>query len=288
MDKPKLLACISGGETSGLMAYILNKRYGHLYDIVFTFQNTTREDNRTLDFVNNISINWGINIVWLEAVINPEKGKGITHRVVNYDTAKRDGSVFEAHIAKYGIPSSKSPHCTRDLKSNCAKDYARSIGWDKYIKAIGFRYDEPKRVNLVKAELSGQWYPLYDLKITKEDVNRFWSNQSFRLGIKEFEGNCRLCFKKSKRKLLTQILEDPEAVKWVIDMELKYPYNVNTGEDVYFFRGGESIFDLIEEAKMPFDKWAAPVNNQSSIFDIELDEQENCAESCEAFPIDEE
>jgi len=53
---------------------------------------------------------------------------------------------------------------------------------------------------------------------------------------------------------------------------------------VRFFRMNESINDLIEESKIPFNK----AIDQSLItdgadYDFELDEQEDCAESCEPF-----
>lgn len=284
--KQKLLACISGGETSGMMGYLLKQQYSHTYEIIYTFQNTGQEDERTLIFVDKIDKYFGLNIVWLEAVVNPDKRKGITHKIVNFETACRDGSVFESHIAKYGIPSASSPHCTRDLKAACTKHFCKTIGWKNYIKALGFRYDEPKRVNLIKAEKAKQWYPLYQHRIIKEHVKAFWAKQPFQLGLLEFEGNCKMCFKKSKRKLLTQILEHPEYVDWIIEMESKYPINKNTGAQNRFFRGNESIFDLLAESKLPFKKWVEPVYNNHPDFDIELDEQDSCAESCEPFPLD--
>lgn len=100
----------------------------------------------------------------------------------------------------------------------------------------------------------------------------------------EFEGNCKMCFKKSKRKLLTQILEHPEYVDWII--EQKYPINKNTGAQNRFFRGQESILDLLAESKLPFKKCIEPIYNNHPDFDIELDEQESCNESCEPFPLE--
>lgn len=143
---------------------MLKQQYSHTYEIIYTFQNTGQEDERTLVFVDKIDKYFGLNIVWLEAVVNPDKRKGITHKIVTFETACRDGSIFESHIAKYGIPCSASPHCTRDLKGACSKHFAKSIGWKNYIKVLGFRYDEPKRVNLIKAEKAKQWYPLYQHK----------------------------------------------------------------------------------------------------------------------------
>lgn len=125
----------------------------------------------------------------------------------------------------------------------------------------------------------------------------FWKQQPFDLQIKDYEGNCKLCHKKSRRKLLTQIVESPQDIPWVKTMEVKYEH-LKSGKKqrsgkkdkipVRFYRGNESIDDLIEESKFAFDK----AIDQSTItigarplsdFNIEMDEEEECAESCEPF-----
>lgn len=284
--KEIVIASISGGETSGMMAYILKQQYSYQYDIRYVFMNTSREDERTLIFLDKLDKYFNLNIVWLEAVINPIKGKGIKHSITNFKNAKRDGELFEQQISKQGLPSIKYPNCTRDLKSYTCKSYMREIGAENATIAIGYRFDEPKRVNLIKAEKAKQWYPLYNLKITKQDVKSFYKTLPFNLGLLEWEGNCKMCFKKSIRKLLTQLIADPASIKWIIDMELKYPTHPITGQRINMFRGSRSIFDLIEMAKEPFEMWEEPVYENTNFFDIELDEQESCSESCEAFPLD--
>lgn len=148
-----VIGSISGGETSGMLAKKLKTLHDKgIINCVFVFMNTGQEDNRTLDFIDKIDKYLGLNLVWLEAVVNPINGKGISHNIVSYETADRAGKVFESHIAKYGLPSSKAPHCTRDLKSGCCKSFINTLDWDDYVIAIGYRYDEPKRVNLIKAK----------------------------------------------------------------------------------------------------------------------------------------
>jgi len=218
---------------------------------------------------------------------------GTKHKLVTYQTCKRDGSVFEGIISKYGIPNKIYIHCTREGKKAPIDSFAKSIGWDDFITIIGYRADEPKRVNLINAKKSKQWYPLFEWGIVKADIKNFWSKQKFKLGLLEFEGNCRLCYKKSKRKLLTQIITDPNSVEWIKEMENKYRFFQKKGRDIssfpkegiMFFRENESINDLIEESKEPFDKWVEPIKSTMSLFDIELDEQDGCEESCEPFQI---
>lgn len=245
--------------------------------------NTSREKNRSLDFLHELDERFNLGVVWLEAVINPIKGIGVKHKITNYYTAKRDGSVFKALIAKAGIPSVKSPHCTRDLKTRTCLSYMREIGWEEAKIAIGYRFDEPTRVKIKNIEEHNHWYPLYEMGVTKSKVKSFYATLNFTLGLLEWQGNCKGCFKKSLRKLLTWILMEPEEIEWIIEMELLYPLGVSSNEPVFFFREKRSILDLIEMSKEDFELWIEPVYNNDDNFDFELDSQEDCSESCEAF-----
>ena len=308
--KKKFLCSTSGGETSATMAKLIKDKNSlqplpvfsntgkPLYtkyvndeiEVIFVFSNMSREDNRTLRFVENLKKYFGIACIWVEADV--QKGRvGTKHKIVNYHTAKRDGSVFERIIQKYGIPNKVYIHCTREGKKAPIDSFAKSIGWNDYTTIIGYRADEPKRVNLINAAKNKQWYPLYEWGIVKRDIKLFWDRQQFKLGLLEFEGNCRLCYKKSKRKLLTQIVSDPESVDWIRDMESKYRFFQKQGRDkasfpkegIMFFRENETIDDLIAESKNKFDKWEEPVKSTMQLFDFDLDQQDGCAESCEPF-----
>lgn len=307
----RILVSVSGGRTSATLAKLLkdkeklspvlvyNSSSKPLYwkyinelktkEYIFVFANTSREDNRTLLFIRNLERYFGIKCVWLEAVVNIGR-KACTHKMVSYNSAKRNGNVFENVISKYGIPNRMFLHCTRELKANPIKSFAKSIGWLDYTTVIGYRFDEPKRVNMATANKFKQWYPLYEWQVTKQDILNFWKRQVFDLGLEEWEGNCKLCHKKSKRKLLTQLVSDPQSATWVRDMETKYRYYEKVGannstikDGVLFFRGNTTIDELVEESKLPFDFFTDKPNMQKSLFDFELDEQESCSESCEPF-----
>lgn len=123
-----IIASISAGESSGMLAYILRQQQNKgLVNVKYVFMNTGQEDERTLIFADQLDKHFGLNLVWLEAVVDPRKNKGIGHKIVSFETACRDGSVFEAHIAKYGLPSSKAPHCTRDLKGGCCLSWIKTL-----------------------------------------------------------------------------------------------------------------------------------------------------------------
>lgn len=295
-NEKKVIISSSGGETSAKMAieYIQDnnlkplavygnkgrpKYWKHVnedIEAVVVFCNTSREDDRTLKFVKNLDKYFNLHHVWLEASVAHGKRKSSSYVFTNYNKAKRDGSVFEEVIKKYGIPNTKFLHCTRELKMNPIKSFMKDIGFEDAWTAIGYRYDEPKRVNLITAKQKKQFYPEWEKRTIKRDIKIFWSKRPFSLGLLEFQGNCRLCYKKSKRKLLSQIITDPKSVDWFFDMQKLY-----SKEDVHtFFRGNETIQDLINQSKEDFIMWNP--SNQIE-FDFELDEQESCSESCEPF-----
>ncbi len=251
-----------------MMTYMLRD----LPEKQIVFANTGQEDNRTLEFVNRCAVEWGLDIVWVELVVQP-KGKGSTHKIVTFETATRDTSLFERMIEKYGIPNKNYPHCTRELKLNPINSYVRSIGWEKgsYRTAIGIRADEMDRVNPNFVE-QGLCYPLCDARIKKADVFAFWDKQPFDLEVPEHRGNCVWCWKKSLRKHLTLAKETPQVFKFAMQMEEKHGLSGGGEGRRVFFRDKRTAKDIIELARDPFE----------TFIDIrELDQNGGCEESCE-------
>lgn len=268
----------SGGRTSAYMTKMLLDNFSDKYDFIVTFANTGLEHEKTLEFVNNCDKHFGFNTVWLEAVVNPEKQKGTTHKIVNFETASRNGEPFHEVIKKYGIPNQSYPHCTRELKLQPMASYLRSIGIDSkdVLTAIGIREDETRRVNK-KANEVKITYPLIDLfPSDKHDVLSWWSKQEFDLGLDEWDGNCKGCFKKSFKKIFKQLDLDSTILDFHIEMENKYPQVGNKEShnfDRVFFRGNTPariLFDMWKEYEQEEDL-------QLNIFDG------GCSESCEVY-----
>lgn len=143
--KETIIVSFSGGKKSAFMSQHLLREYGHLYNFVFIFANTGQECEETLIFVDQCDKAFGLNAVWVEAVVNPQRGKGITHRTVCFETASRNGEPFEAHIAKSGVPNANKPQCSDRLKKLVIEDYKKTHGLRGKIHAIGMRADEPNR-----------------------------------------------------------------------------------------------------------------------------------------------
>lgn len=130
--------------------------------------------------------------------------------------------------------------------------------------------------------------------VTKSDVNKFWSQQSFDLNFKSYEGNCDLCYKKGLRKLMTIVKDKPELADWWREMEQKYEMftpqsRLEKAKPPYrFFRDNMTIDEIIEESKLPFAPATDTSKNidtykQMAFWDNYLDSNSGCVESCEIF-----
>ena len=136
---------------------------------------------------------------------------------------------------------------------------------------MGIRFDERHRESNT-AEQQKIVYPLiYDMKVDNKFIRSWWDRQTFDLELKDYEGNCDLCFKKSLKKRLTIIKENPNVADWWLKMEQKYSSEAIPRFDL---RTNKSIEQLIEMAKQPF-KQAKDLHEldkeQCDLFDFETD-----------------
>lgn len=297
--RPKLFISFSGGESSAYMTQWLINNKQDEYEMIALFANTGEENEQTLEFIQRCDEYFGFNVIWVEAITNPEKGKGVQAKVVNFETASRDGNPFEMMINKFGIPNQNSPFCTRDLKERAMKAYLRSIGWKNYYTAIGIRKDEIDRANKNWKE-NRIIYPLISTEFcpaTKPMINQFWANMPFRIELKGYEDNCKVCWKKSLRKLLTIAKHHPERFEKFAEWEKKYENFIpkhhryhNMKPPIRFFRDNLSTKDIIilsnkgfEES--PDERQIYTEYAQSTLFGHELDIGGGpCgSESCEIY-----
>ena len=295
--KKQLLVSFSGGRTSAYMTKLLLDRVDrNEYEMMVVFANTGKEREETLEFINECDVRWGFNTIWVECVTNPQMGKGVSAKVVDYKTASRNGEPFEESIKKHGLSNVNQPLCTRELKTYTINAYMRQIGWKKYHRAIGIRIDEIDRVN-PNYKKERIIYPLVSMfPSRKTDINEFWLKQKFDLKLKSYQGNCDCCYKKSLRKLLTIAHESPQLFQWWVEMEQKYQefipetrqHNKNIKLPLRFFRGAMSASEILEISKT-FSDFARDDSKdvsgykQYSLFGNDLDVSNGCSESCEPF-----
>jgi hypothetical protein len=271
MKKDLYVVLFSGGRTSAFLSKFIkeNPRYKN---VLFVFANTGKEREETLDFVHKCDKEFNLNVVWLEAKINKEKGKGTSYMITDFKNAKRKGEPFEEMLSKYPMPNNMASNCTRELKQRPIDAYLRDNFKDyNIIRVIGIRADEQHRKsnNAINENII---YPLCDeLPIDSKFIRNWWDNQTFDLRLKDYEGNCDLCFKKSLKKRLTIIKENPNIANWWEKMENKYSSETVPRFDL---RTNKSVTELKELAKNNFTK-AEDLHKlskqQCSLFDFETD-----------------
>jgi 3'-phosphoadenosine 5'-phosphosulfate sulfotransferase (PAPS reductase)/FAD synthetase len=322
-----ILVSFSGGRTSAFMVRYLRERFPNR-KLIILFANTGKEREETLDFVHECDTRWNLGVIWIEADVNPEIGKGTGFKVVTYETASRNGEPFDAVNSKYGLANIAAPTCTRELKTVPLQKYMASLGYDDWLTAMGIRYDERHRATEYKDRVSKPFYPLADeqMRVDKGFIRRWWDRQPFELGVyiqkelfelhyqqqgtykllfckpapwqnqyhydkpkmphhldtetqyfiplKDYEGNCVLCYKKSFRKLLTLVKEQPQLAPWYQQQQKLYSEGQYT-----MFREGRTIDDLITEAGKPFEKVMDEhelVKMNPPMFDPYLDKEFDC------------
>lgn len=285
MIKPDLLVSFSGGRTSAYMTHWIYQNLSDDYNLITVFANTGKEVDGTLRFVNECSERWGIPVVWVEATHLDERGKThsakgwqVKHKVVNYETASRNGEPFEEMISVLGIPSKNAPFCSDQLKRKAIESYMRSIGISDYTKAIGIRCDEVDRMN-PKFKEAKIIYPMISMNPSvKLTVSTWWSQQGFDLDIDPDLGNCDGCNKKDAKRLVRIAKNTPHVFDWWQRMTDNYghlnPRNTDLSPPFNFYRcnlSPKDIFKLAEISELQLDLFA-----QSERLD-------GCSESCEAF-----
>jgi 3'-phosphoadenosine 5'-phosphosulfate sulfotransferase (PAPS reductase)/FAD synthetase len=227
IDGPALIS-FSGGRTSAYMLWrILEAHGGELPDQVHvTFANTGKEREETLRFVHECGSRWGVPIQWLEYRdrYGPMEDR---FAVVGYNSASRAGEPFAALVAdKSYTPNAMARFCTVELKVRVMKYFAQSsLGWTHWNNVIGLRHDEGSRClkayarNAANKEPFKALLPLDKGRIAKADVMAFWARQPFDLGLRHYEGNCDLCFLKSRGSKKAIIRENPGVADWWIAQE---------------------------------------------------------------------
>jgi 3'-phosphoadenosine 5'-phosphosulfate sulfotransferase (PAPS reductase)/FAD synthetase len=213
--------CISfsGGRTSAYMLYQVLQAHGGTMpdDAIVCFANTGKEEEATLKFVNDCSVNWGVPIIWLEYQAENPKFK-----VVDYASASRNGEPFAELITKRSyLPNAIARFCTSELKVLAIDRYMKSINKPDYDTLVGIRADEPRRVAKMRVNADVKLTPLATQGVTQAIVWDFWNKQTFDLELAKFNGasNCDLCFLKGTSILGGLIIQKPERAIWWANME---------------------------------------------------------------------
>lgn len=262
----------SGGRTSGFMLRSMlddNSDYRDKYITIFC--NTGKERSETLDFVHEVETKWDVPVVWLEYTRisaceippgifptprrNTNLAKAVERgddahwfKVVDYETANRDGKPFEAMLSwAKSLPNPVSRVCSTQLKIRTSMRYLFSLGIKQYSPSIGIRADEAHRSIEILASCDSYEtpkFPLIEGGIIESNVNTFWKFNDFDLRLKNYEGNCDLCFLKAKWKRIQLIKDNPDMPKWWKDQETNKAKILGAGSRGAFFQLGNSYEKL--------------------------------------------
>jgi len=258
--------CISfsGGRTSAYMLWrVLQSHGGKLpEDAIVCFANTGKEDEATLEFVRDCSVNWNIPIVWLEWRDNKAG-----YEIVNYETASRNGEPFrDMCIKKKALPNGFMRFCTGELKIDVVHKYLKDSGHGSAeqpcSQMIGIRSDEQRRVVKMRgksgADHKKDWIgdflvPLADAGVVSNHIGDFWERQPFNLQTPMYNGkslhsNCDLCFHKPVAQLVSLIQEKPERAVWWVEME-NYAKENFAKSVIHFSRDHPTYSDMAKFSK---------------------------------------
>ena len=254
--KEKTVISFSGGRTSAYMLKKALESAGPSFkeDAVVIFQNTGKENPETLDFIAEVENTWHQKIIWLEwqaPTHKNEKGRweypeGKKYKIVDHETANRDGGPFEALINHWGaLPNVMQRFCTFYLKQEPMRDYLKKeMGWQEWVNFLGIRHDEPNRWKTAgkapRCKREDRELPLVRARVTKKEINEFWENQNFSLRLGPNDSNCDLCFLKGPEKKKSILRENEKKGEWWIRQERK------TGRT---FEKGRKVEDLLQIAK---------------------------------------
>lgn len=274
----------SGGRSSAYMLRRLMQEHGGMLPDgwLVLFANTGKEREETLVFVHDIEQKWGVPIIWLEYRYYPErKGRAKGHEknsyaVVDFETASRNGEPFEQLIRGHRfLPNQRYRFCTQELKVDTFSRYLVAEHGQKagraevkpkdgnpgkprtpnsWISLLGIRHDEPHRWSKRRGDPDIDM-PLFDWKVTKAEVQRFWKGQNFDLGIPSWQGNCDACFLKGKTTLVETFRQEPSVADWWLGMEhlsLEWRSDRNIMDPrLGCFSMRQTVQELVEESQRP-------------------------------------
>lgn len=253
IDGPTAIS-FSGGRTSAYMLWrVLQSNGGLPSDTAVCFANTGLEADETLLFVAECAANWGVHINWLEY-----RNDDVGYAVVDFTQASRSGEPFEAIVRKRQyLPNPVTRFCTSELKIRTMHRFLRTLGWSEWDQFIGIRADEQRRVSKIRARGHStetkdetMCMPLADAGVTVQEVNAFWKQQPFTLGLstnaagRTTEGNCVYCFNKPPAQRLSIAREGRYSIAWWVKAEDGSMVPGATGRGARFTKDGPSYAEI--------------------------------------------
>ncbi|WP_119054991.1 phosphoadenosine phosphosulfate reductase domain-containing protein [Acinetobacter colistiniresistens] len=221
----KKVISFSGGRTSAYLVHLFKSDP----DAHFVFMDTGAEHPATYKFIKDIVKHWGIELVCLRVVVNPQMKKGVSYKIISLDDLKQDLEPWKDMLKKYGSPYYNTPFCTARMKTEPFEKYCAETFGKNFERWIGIWFDEPNRLPIevlekldlpihddAKHQKEGFRYLAEICEFEKDAILDWWEQQPFDLAITEHLGNCVFCIKKGLNKVALAAKDEPEmAVKWI-------------------------------------------------------------------------
>lgn len=266
----------SGGRTSGRLVYEMEKRRSAGQLVEYIFLDTGAEHPKTYEFIRNIVKYWGIKLICLRVVVNPELGKGNSYKKIGIDEIGPDLGPWKEICDKYGTPYIHGPFCTRTMKLEPFERYCKD-NFPKYHTWLGIRVDEPRR--LTKKDGVSYLADICDME--KRDIINWWASQDFDLGIPEHLGNCVFCIKKGINKVALAARDEPDMAaqfQAVINSDSVRVVDRRQQENKVMYRGNNSLEGVIAMySDLSREDIASTIRGGGGY------DAGSCSESCEVF-----
>ena len=189
----------------------------------------SRELDQTLINILNLEQELGQKIDWVAAPFT-------------FDELIAQTTNQPRYRSRMMLPKSTNRFCTEQLKLvpifwHCFLNYYQD---SPVLMSIGFRWDEPQRVENWSCDKDKfrypfacstlgtkrwqykdiEWrisrFPLYEERITKQQVNEFWERKGWTFPI---VSNCDFCFHHTDYQQRVQAIAYPERAQWWIEKE---------------------------------------------------------------------
>ena len=266
----------SGGRTSAYLVHLMEqkRKAGEIDNVHYVFMDTGAEHPKTYEFIRNCVKHFDIDLVCLRALVNQEKGIGVTYREVSLDECKPDLQPWRDFTKKYGVPYVHGAFCTSRMKTDPYDKWCKEkFGKGNYQSWLGIRIDEGRRIR----ERENIRYLAEISLMDKAGIIGWWSEQSFDLGLDEWLGNCVFCLKKGANKIALAARAEPEMAKQFDDMLCSPDVRIMSSRPTSnnaIYRNWMTMPQIIESFE-PFsdDEIRGRMRGSSGA----------CAESCEVF-----
>lgn len=293
----------SGGRTSAYLVWLFEqKRKKENINVEYVFCDTGAEHPKTYKFIKDVVDHFKIKLTCLRVKIDfDESGVASppSYKVVSLYDCKNDLKPFHDFIKKCSTPTPSAAECTNILKSVPSDKYCNEkYGRCNYIKWLGIRADEPKRIKLVdkQVDMFSEFLPKKKKKtiplrylgeisdMTKEDILDFWDDMPFDLEISEELGNCVFCIKKGANKIALAAKKEPKLAKDFInlvnlsDVRIKQSKIDNGLTNEQMYRDRMSLKNIIDAYSDFTIQDIESRLRRSKRFDTD-----SCSESCEAM-----